>query len=89
MTVDTQDLDSTMRFEVLTGALKDGVAARVGRLAFAGRLPIDTPNFMAVASRGAIPHLTPDNVGRHLQATGAYMALEDCKLWLSSSHMLS
>lgn len=69
-----------MRFEVLKGALKDGVAARVGRLAFAGRLPIDTPNFIGITSRGTVPHLTPDNVGKHLQTTGAYMALEDCEL---------
>lgn len=70
-----------MRFEVLKGALKDGVAARVGRLAFPGRLPIDTPNFLAMTSRGALPHVTPDNVGKHVQAGGAYMALEDCKSW--------
>ncbi|KAH6636816.1 tRNA-guanine(15) transglycosylase-like protein [Chaetomium tenue] len=78
MTVDTQNQDSAaMRFEVLKGALKDGVAARVGRLAFAGRLPIDTPNFIGITSRGTVPHVTPDNVGKHLQTSGAYMALED------------
>lgn len=67
-----------MRFEILKGALKDGVAARVGRLAFAGRQPIETPNFIATTSRGAVPHITPDNVNKHLQTAGAYMALEDC-----------
>lgn len=72
-----------MRFEIIKGALKDGAAARVGRLAFAGRLPIDTPNFIGMTSRGALPHMTPDNVGKHLQVTGAYMALEDCKFLLS------
>ncbi|KAK3299182.1 tRNA-guanine(15) transglycosylase-like protein [Chaetomium fimeti] len=78
MTVDTQNEDSrAMRFEVLKGALKDGVAARVGRLAFARRLPIDTPNFIGMTSRGTVPHVTPDNLGKHLQTTGAYMALED------------
>ncbi|EAQ90712.1 hypothetical protein CHGG_02647 [Chaetomium globosum CBS 148.51] len=78
MTVDTHNQDSAaMRFEVFKGALKDGVAARVGRIAFAGRLPIDTPNFIGITSRGTVPHVTPDNVGKHLQTTGAYMALED------------
>ncbi|KAK3308931.1 tRNA-guanine(15) transglycosylase-like protein [Chaetomium strumarium] len=80
MTVDGQDLESeTMRFEILKTALKDGggATARLGRLAFAGRLPIDTPNFIAVTSRGTLPHLTPDNVDKHLQVSGAYLALED------------
>ncbi|KAL1836076.1 hypothetical protein VTJ49DRAFT_5611 [Mycothermus thermophilus] len=77
MTVDNQDSGSpAMRFEILK-ALKDGAAARVGRLAFAGRLPIDTPNFIAITSRGAVPHITPDNAEKHLKTTGAYMALED------------
>jgi queuine tRNA-ribosyltransferase len=72
-----------MRFEILKNALKDGIAARVGRLAFAGRRPIDTPNYIGMTSRGSLPHITPDNVGRHLQVTGAYMALEDCELFSS------
>ncbi|KAK4122312.1 tRNA-guanine transglycosylase [Parathielavia appendiculata] len=78
MTVDNQNLESgAMRFEVIKAALKGGAAARLGRLAFARRLPIDTPNYMGVTSRGALPHLTPDNVSKHLETTGAYMALED------------
>ncbi|KAL2148808.1 hypothetical protein VTH82DRAFT_1955 [Thermothelomyces myriococcoides] len=78
MTADTQSPDSVaMRFDILKGALKDGVAARVGRLAFAGRLPMETPNFISNTSRGAVPHLTPDNVSKHLQTVGTYMALED------------
>jgi queuine tRNA-ribosyltransferase len=68
-----------MRFEILKTALKDGATARLGRLAFAGRLPIDTPNFIGVTSRGALPHLTPDNVDKHLQVSGTFMALEDCE----------
>jgi queuine tRNA-ribosyltransferase len=81
MTVDTQNPEpEAMRFEVLKTALKDGAAARLGRLAFEGRLPIDTPNYIGVTSRGAVPHLTPDNVSKHLQTTGAYTALEDCGL---------
>ena len=68
-----------MRFDLLKDALKDGAAARVGRLAFPGRQPIDTPNFIGVTSRGALPHVTPDNVAKHLSATGALVALEDCE----------
>ena len=81
MTVDTQNLETAaMRFEVLRAALNDGAAARLGRLAFSGRRPIETPNFIGITSRGALPHITPDNMGKHLQVSGAYMALEDCKL---------
>ncbi|KAK4138000.1 tRNA-guanine transglycosylase [Trichocladium antarcticum] len=78
MTVDTREFGSAaMSFEILRAALGDGAAARLGRLAFAGRRPIDTPNFIGITSRGAIPHITPDNVARHLNVGGAYMALED------------
>ncbi|KAK4104038.1 tRNA-guanine transglycosylase [Parathielavia hyrcaniae] len=78
MTVDTQTLGSeAMRFEIVKAALNEGAAPRLGRLAFNKKLPIDTPNYIGVTSRGALPHLTPDNVGRHLRTTGAYMALED------------
>ncbi|KAL2160597.1 hypothetical protein VTH06DRAFT_1285 [Thermothelomyces fergusii] len=62
MTADTPSPDSpAMRFDLLKGALRDGVAARVGRLAVAGRLPMETPNFIGTTSRGVVPHLTPDN----------------------------
>ncbi|KAK4228278.1 putative queuine tRNA-ribosyltransferase [Podospora fimiseda] len=69
---------TAMRFEVLKTALKDAAAAaRPGRLSFPTRRPIETPNFMGVTSRGCLPHLTPDNVTKYIQASGAYMSLED------------
>ncbi|KAK0735550.1 tRNA-guanine(15) transglycosylase-like protein [Apiosordaria backusii] len=82
MTVDieAQEPESTaMRFEILSSALKEGTSAtaRIGRLAFPGRRPIDTPNFIAVTSRGTLPHVTPDNISKHLQVSGAYFSLED------------
>ncbi|KXJ93451.1 tRNA-guanine(15) transglycosylase-like protein [Microdochium bolleyi] len=73
----------TMLFDVLkTVAVHHcgGTGARLGRLAFPRqrqRLPIDTPNFIAITSRGSVPHMTPDVVTRHTQLGGAYMALED------------
>ncbi|KAK0752253.1 tRNA-guanine(15) transglycosylase-like protein [Schizothecium vesticola] len=78
MSNDTQDDTPTMKFEVLKAAITDGSALRLGRLAFSGRRTIDTPNYFAVTSRGAIPHITPDNVNNHLHTSGVYMALEDC-----------
>ncbi|CCC08861.1 unnamed protein product [Sordaria macrospora k-hell] len=65
-----------MTFELLKTAVKDG-GARLGRLAFSGRRTVDTPNFFGLTSRGVIPHVTPDNVEKHLHTNGTYMALED------------
>jgi len=84
MSDETHD-QAVMTFEVLKAAVRDGLAARLGKLALGGRKTvIDTPNFIASTSRGVIPHITPDNVSKHLHTGGAYMALEDCK----SSHPL-
>jgi queuine/archaeosine tRNA-ribosyltransferase len=53
--------------------------ARLGRLA-APRLPaaLATPTYMPAASRGAVPHLTPDELAARTAIAGVYMALEDC-----------
>ncbi|KAK3994711.1 putative queuine tRNA-ribosyltransferase [Cladorrhinum sp. PSN332] len=79
--VDIQDPEpktTAMRFQVLKTALKDAAAtARPGRLSFPGRRPIETPNYIAVTSRGCLPHLTPDNVAKHIKSSGTYMSLED------------
>ncbi|POR37685.1 Queuine tRNA-ribosyltransferase-like protein [Tolypocladium paradoxum] len=76
-----QQASSTMparkMFEILSSAATDGCTARLGRLAFAGRRPIETPNYTAVTSRGAVPHLTPDNLSKHTSVEAAYMAFED------------
>jgi queuine tRNA-ribosyltransferase accessory subunit len=56
----------------------DALTARLGELALPGRKPIQTPNFIGVASRGVIPHLTPDNLTRYSSVGSVYMALEDC-----------
>ena len=66
-----------MRFETLKAAGGEGLAARLGRLVLSHRQAVDTPNFFAVASRGVIPHLTPDTIARHGGFSGAYMAMED------------
>ncbi|OAA66146.1 tRNA-guanine transglycosylase family protein [Cordyceps fumosorosea ARSEF 2679] len=60
-----------------SSAAVPGTAARLGRLALPGRAAIDTPNYTSVASRGAVPHLTPDNMTRYLPPGPVYMALED------------
>ncbi|CAK7211192.1 hypothetical protein SBRCBS47491_001030 [Sporothrix bragantina] len=50
---------------------------RMGLLALSGRKPLATPAFFAVTSRGAVPHVTPDNIVRTDLVNGAYFALED------------
>lgn len=79
MSNDTPNDTPSMKFKVLKAAVAEGSALRLGRLAFSGRRTIDTPNYFAVTSRGAIPHITPDNANNHLDTSGVYMALEDCK----------
>lgn len=74
-----------MPFRVVRKTLGDGLAARVGRLSLPGRRPLETPNFVAVASRGAVPHLTPDVVMDHTSFGAAYMAMEDCESRLPPS----
>lgn len=66
-------------FEVLPSPPASDSSARLGRLALPGRTPIATPGYVAVSSRGAVPHLTPDVLSRHTDIAGSYMALEDCR----------
>lgn len=74
-----KEAQEEMAFEILRSAVGDGLGARLGRLAFPGRNPLQTPNFFGITSRGAVPHLTPDNVSRYDMFGGAYFALEDCE----------
>lgn len=66
-------------FELLKPAVADVGVARLGRLAFANRRVMETPNYLATGSRGVIPHLTPDNISKHTSFDAAYMAIEDCE----------
>lgn len=66
-----------MRFETLKAAGGDGLVARLGRLVLPQRQAVDTPNYFAVASRGVVPHLTPDTIAKYGGFSGAYIAMED------------
>ncbi|KAK3903089.1 tRNA-guanine(15) transglycosylase-like protein [Staphylotrichum tortipilum] len=78
MTPDSQNQEpAVMRFDLLQPAWKHVAAPRLGSLAAPGRALIPTPNFIALTSRGTVPHVTPDNVRKHLETKGAYVALED------------
>lgn len=68
-----------MRFEVLKSVLGDGASARLGRLTIPHRKVLETPGFFPISSRGAVPHITPDNFAKHVESAGVYMGLEDCE----------
>ena len=67
-----------MAFQILKNGLAGG-AARLGKLSLPKRRAMDTPNFIALTSRGTVPHITPDNITQYTAVAGGYMALEDCE----------
>jgi hypothetical protein len=67
-------------FEILNPVDSSIVGPRLGRLTIHGRNQLDTPNFLAITSRGVVPHMTPDVVAASTDIIGGvHMALEDCK----------
>ena len=64
------------------------VGPRLGRLCRQGRKDILTPNYVAVTSRGVIPHLSQDTLRGRTDVNGVYLALEDCKLPSPRPHHL-
>ena len=66
-------------FDILSDVDPDVVGPRLGRLSVKGRDHLETPNFVAVSSRGVVPHITPDVISASSQIGGVHMALEDCE----------
>lgn len=66
----------------------NALGPRLGRLALPGRKLIETPHYLANTSRGVVPHITQDTFRRDTHISGAYYALEDCKLFFSSRSSL-
>ena len=54
------------------------LAPRLGRLTLPGRAAIETPHYLAITSRGVVPHLTQDTFARDTNIKGVYVPLEDC-----------
>lgn len=52
---------------------------RIGTLSVNGRSTINTPHYVAISSRGTVPHLTQDMMRDNSAITGIYAALEDCE----------
>ncbi|RFU31505.1 hypothetical protein B7463_g4801, partial [Scytalidium lignicola] len=64
-------------FEILGGVDSNVVGPRIGRMVLNGRKDVQTPNFFALSSRGAVPHITPDVISSSTDISGVHMALED------------
>lgn len=68
-------------FEILSHVDPNVISPRLGRLCVQGRKDLETPDFMAISSRGVIPHMTPDVIATNTRVGGVHIALEDCKSW--------
>lgn len=62
----------------LLGAVAGRDGARLGQLCIPGRKLIDTPHYLAVSSRGTVPHLSQDTMRGSSSIKGIYAGLEDC-----------
>ena|ERR1700753_3393061 len=69
--------DEMLRFTIQKAA--ETLSPRLGTLSLPGRKAIETPNFLGNTSRGVVPHLSQDNLKKHLSLGGVYVAIEDCR----------
>ncbi|CRG87403.1 queuine tRNA-ribosyltransferase [Talaromyces islandicus] len=53
------------------------LAPRVGNFSIRGRKSIQTPHYVAITSRGAVSHLSPDVVQNHTNISSLHIGLED------------
>lgn len=70
---------SKLTFEILSRVDPTVIGPRLGRLLVKDRKDLATPNFLAVSSRGVVPHLTPDVILDSSEIGAVHLALEDCK----------
>ncbi len=54
------------------------IGPRLGCLRLAGRQVLETPHFLAITSRGVVPHITQDSFAGATGISGVYVPLEDC-----------
>ena len=57
---------------------ENALSARLGNLTFPKRKPLPTPNYIALTSRGVVPHLAQDMMRDQTSIGSVYTALEDC-----------
>ena len=71
-------LNKPVFFDILAQEACDS-EARLGSLSIPGRTVIHTPHYVALSSRGVVPHLTQDMMADNTAIQGIYAALEDCE----------
>lgn len=76
--IEFQQSPKLLSFDLLNPTVSED-ESRLGRLAFQGRTAIDTPHYIAVSSRGAVPHLSQDVMRDDTSISALYIALEDCE----------
>jgi len=52
---------------------------RLAQLALPSKKPIQTPHYLALTSRGVVPHITQDTFATETGVSGVFAGLEDCK----------
>ncbi|KAI5924128.1 tRNA-guanine transglycosylase family protein [Camillea tinctor] len=77
MATPNSDKDMRIIFRTVNDFIANDGAVRLGRLSLPNRNPVDTPNYFGLTSRGAVPHMTPDNISKHTEIGGVYIAIED------------
>ncbi|KAI9880911.1 MAG: hypothetical protein M1830_009979 [Pleopsidium flavum] len=70
-------LPSELRFFTVLESKPPSMGPRLGSIALKGRIPMQTPHYIALSSRGAVPHVSQDIMRKHTRITGVYVALED------------
>ena len=71
----------SISFKLLRSAsatTENALSARLGNLMFPKRKPMPTPNYIALTSRGVVPHLAQDMMRDQTSIGSVYTALEDC-----------
>ncbi|GAM36265.1 hypothetical protein TCE0_018r05224 [Talaromyces pinophilus] len=64
-------------FATVHASSPGGLAARVGKFVLPNRKPIQTPHYITITSRGAVPHISPDIVRNSTSIGSLYVGLED------------
>ena len=68
-----------LSFSVVKSAGPNAINPRLGTLIIPRRKPIQTPHFIALTSRGVVPHISQDTLRDNTKVKGVYLALEDCE----------
>ena len=74
-----EDDDSSDAMFRLTTQTLSRLSPRLGSLTLPNRKAIDTPHYLAITSRGAVPHISQDTFTRDTNIAGVYAGLEDCE----------